>query len=133
MNRLVMSHQHSAGARLSVPPEARRSAKRLRIILSCMLALAASMFIQGCATSYGTALRRYTEAPDCCPSLAELPVEPLRPGDKKSFTMGEGSPAYRFDTGKSYFRAFTLPQGPYPYKVTVKSFVIGDNLKSAYI
>jgi hypothetical protein len=133
MNRLVTLLQHGADVRLSVPPEARRSAKRFRIILSCLLALAASMFVQGCASSYGTALRRYTKAPVCCVSLAELPVEPLQPGDKKSFDMGEGSPAYRFDTGKSYFRAFTLPQGPYPYKVTVKSFVIGDNLKSAYI
>jgi hypothetical protein len=136
---------HGAGVRMSVPPGighrapsdaagARRPAKSLRVILSCLLALAAPMLIQGCAAaSYGTALRRYTEVPVCCASLAELPVEPLRPGDKKSFTMGEGSPAYRFDTGKSYFRAFSLPQGPYPYKVTVKSFVIGDNLKSAYI
>jgi maltose operon protein len=95
--------------------------------------MAAALLIQACTTPYGTALRQYREVPVCCSSLAELPVEQLQVGDKQSFELGGGSPAYRFDTGKSYFRAFALPQGPYPYRVTVRSFFVGDRLKSAYL
>ena len=90
------------------------------------------IFIHGCAKPYGAVTQQHNEAPVCCNTLAELPVEPIRPGDKKSFDMGAGSNAYRFDTGKSYFRAFALPQGPYPYKVTVRSYLVGDDLRSAY-
>ena len=100
-------------------------------ILSVLLVLGLTVLFQGCAKPYSAVLRQYNEAPVCCSSLAELPVEPLRLGDSKSFDM-EGSPAYRFSTGKSYFRAFALPTGPYPYKVTVRSFLMGDDLRSAY-
>ncbi len=95
--------------------------------------LCAALFVQACAKSYSGAARQYREAPICCASLAELPVEPLQLGDKKSFDLAENSPVFRFETGKSYFRAFTLPQGPYPYRVTVHSYLVGGYLKSAYI
>lgn len=100
--------------------------------LPSLLVLGAVILIQGCAKPYGAVLRQYNEVPVCCTSLTELPVEPLRLGDKINFDMGDGSPAYQFDTGKSYFRAFALPKGPYPYKVTVRSFLIGDDLKTSY-
>jgi Maltose operon periplasmic protein precursor (MalM) len=109
------------------------SAKCFRGIFTYLLVLGTIISIQGCAKPYGTVLRDYTEAPICCTSLADLPVEPLLLGDKKSFDLGTGSPVYQFDTGKSYFRAFALPQGPYPYRVTVRSFIMGDNLKSTYL
>jgi hypothetical protein len=98
-----------------------------------LLLLGAAVIVQGCAKPYGTVVRQFGETPICCDSLAELPVEPLQLGDKKSFELGDGSPAYRFDTGKSYFRAFLLPQGPYPYRATVRSFLVGDTIKAAYL
>jgi hypothetical protein len=129
MIRLCSSYRKLLDARLTLRPGARH----LRKVLSCLFILETLLCIQGCAKPYGTALRLYSEAPDCCASPAELPVELLRQGDKKSFDLDAGSPAYRFNSGKSYFRAFSLPQGPYPYRVTVRSYIIGDNLKSAYI
>jgi len=93
----------------------------------------AAILIQGCAKPYGAVLRQFNEAPPCCTSLAELPVDSLHLGDTKSFDLGGNSPAYQFTTGKSYFRAFALPQGTYPYEVIVSSFLIGDDLKSAYL
>jgi len=95
--------------------------------------LCAALFVQACAKPYSGVVRQYREAPPCCASLAELPVEPLQLSDKNSFDLADNSPAFRFETGKSYFRAFTLPQGPYPYRVTVRSFLVGSYLKSAYI
>lgn len=98
-----------------------------------LIFLCAALFVQACAKPYSGVVRQYREASSCCVSLVELPVEPLQLGDKKSFELADNSPAFRFETGKSYFRAFTLPQGPYPYKVTVRSFLVGGYLKSAYI
>jgi hypothetical protein len=109
-------------------PESRLTL-RIGLNAASLLVLGAVTFIGGCAKPYGTVLRHYESAPVCCASLTELPVEPLKLGDKKSFDLGGGSPAYRFETGKSYFRAFALPQGPYPYRVTVSSYLVGDNLK----
>jgi hypothetical protein len=98
-----------------------------------ILFLCAALFVQACAKPYSGVLRQYREASPCCASLAELPVEPLQLGDTKSFDLADNSPAFRFETGKSYFRAFTLPQGPYPYRVTVRSYLVGGYLKSAYL
>ncbi len=102
-------------------------------VLRLLLVLGAALQFQACSTSYGTAVRQFREVPACCTSLAELPLQSIRMGDKESFELGEGAPAFRFETGKSYFRAFALPQGPYPYRVTVSSFLMGNRLKSAYL
>lgn len=102
-------------------------------LLMSLLFLCAALFVQACAKPYSGLMRQYREASTCCASLAELPVEPLQLGDKKSFDLADNSPVFRFDTGKSYFRAFALPQGPYPYRVTVRSYLVGGYLKSAYI
>ncbi len=103
-----------------------------RLFISILI-LCAALFVQACAKPYSGIMRQYREASPCCVSLAEIPVEPLQLGDKKSFDLADNSPVFRFETGKSYFRAFSLPQGPYPYKVTVRSFLVGGYLKSAYI
>ncbi len=112
-----------------VPDTGRRSDLRR---VATFLILGAIVLIQGCARPYGATLRQYVEAPPCCSSLTELPVEPIALGEKKSIELGKGSPAYEFETGKSYFRAYALPQ-KYPYRVTVSSFFVGEDLKSAYI
>jgi len=111
----------------------RRLSLRTRLHATSLLVLGSAIALVGCTKPYGAVLRQYNDAPACCASLAELTVEPLKLGDEKSFDLGGGSPAYRFETGKSYFRAFALPQGPYPYRVTVRSYFIGDDLKSAYL
>lgn len=98
-----------------------------------LLVLCAVFLLQGCATRYGSVVRHFREAPECCGSLSGLPVEPLQAGDRKGFSLGAGSPAFRFDSGKSYFRAFSLPQGPYPYTITLSSYLVGDFMKTAYL
>jgi maltose operon protein len=95
--------------------------------------LVTAVVVLGCSKRYATVVRELGEAPVCCASMEELPAEPLQVGDTRNFGLGAGSPAYRFATGKSHFRAFALPEGPYPYRVTVDSFLVGDHLKSAYL
>jgi hypothetical protein len=104
-----------------------------RCAFGLLFILCVTVFPQGCAKPYGTLVRHYREAPVCCNSMADLPVEPLLAGDKKNFELGANSPLYRFDTGRSFFRVFALPEGPSPYRVTVSSYLVGDYLKSSYI
>jgi len=99
---------------------------RCVIILSCI-------FISSCATPYKTVLNRYYEATVCCREFKEFQYEKLYIPDSKSFMIDENSQAFIFDTGKSYFKAFELPEYTVPYTITIKSYMLGDHIKSAYI
>jgi maltose operon protein len=88
----------------------------------------------GCATtSYEVVMTRYREAPICCKSFSVFSYEDLHPGDSKSFDLNDQSPAFTFDTGKSYFKAFRLPPFSAPYRIIIRSYILGDDLRSAYI
>jgi hypothetical protein len=92
------------------------------------------LFLAGCATtSYKVEMNKYRAAPVCCRSFSEFSFEELRSGESKSFDLNEESPAFVFDTGKSYFKAFRLPPSSAPYRVTVRSYILGNDLRSAYI
>jgi hypothetical protein len=92
------------------------------------------LFLAGCATtSYEVEINKYRAALVCCRSLSEFSFEELRLGDSKSFDLNEESPAFVFDTGKSYFKAFLFPRFSTPYRVTVRSYILGNDLRSAYI
>lgn len=85
-----------------------------------------SLLGTGCAAQYFTLLERYRNAPICCKSISEFSFESIEIGDKKGFYLKENSPAYMFKTGKSYFKAFVLPQSSYPYQVSVGSCVLAS-------
>jgi hypothetical protein len=86
--------------------------------------LCISLLGTGCAAQYFTLLESYRNAPICCKSISEFSFESIQIGDKKGFYFKEDSPAYMFKTGKSYFRAFVLPQSSYPYQVSVGSCIL---------
>lgn len=50
-------------------------------------------------------------APSCCSGLDQLPYEPLEAGFAGDVLIDSQAPAYRFETGKSFLRAFKLPAG----------------------
>jgi len=87
----------------------------------------------GCATPYETVIKSYQEASICCETMKDFVFESIAIGDSKSFDLNERFPAYLFDTGKSFFKAFALPQSSYPYQVSIKSYMLGGHIKSAYI
>lgn len=68
-------------------------------------------------------LERLRSAPVCCRALAQFPFEPLdlRKGGQVSFRIDHASPAFNFDGGKSYFKAFSLPPAKQFYSLTVRS------------
>jgi maltose operon protein len=98
-----------------------------------MLLVYLMISVWGCSVPYEKTISQYQTAPICCASVDKFSFETLRSGDSKSFDLNERSPAYQFLTGKSYFKAFLLPQSSYPYVVTVTSYMLGDSIQSAYI
>ena len=66
-------------------------------------------------------VRALSDAPSCCASLADLPFAPLDPSGRVVLDIDERSPAFAFETGKSFFAAFRLPDGPRPLEVSVTS------------
>lgn len=99
-----------------------------KILLMCL-----TILVSGCSVPYTKTITQYQNAAICCASIDKFSFETLQIGDSKSFDLNERSPAYQFFTGKSYFKAFLLPQSSYPYVITVTSYMLGDNIDSAYI
>jgi hypothetical protein len=95
--------------------------------------VAIAILLAGCAPSYKEVMQRYNEAPVCCASFSEFSYEELRPGDSKSFDLNDKSPAFAFDTGKSYFKAFRLPLFSGPYRITIWSEAFVNDIDSPHI
>lgn len=53
-------------------------------------------------------------------------MERLASPDDLRFEIDEGTPSFAFDTGRSPFRTFRLPEGG-PYTLTLSSYVVGDH------
>ncbi len=92
-----------------------------------------ALVFSGCATPYNTVIKDYQDTSIRCESMHEFNFESIQIGDSKSFDLNENSHAYLFDTGKSYFKAFVLPQLSYPYRVSISSYMLGDHIDLAYI
>jgi hypothetical protein len=111
-----------------IPKQGIRTALINDILLACSM-----IMVSGCSIPYAKTISQYENAALCCSSMDKFTFEALQVGDSKSFDLNEKSPAYQFLTGKSYFKAFLLPQSSYPYVVTVTSYMVGDTIDSAYI
>ncbi len=95
--------------------------------------LSMMLFIASCAATYQQAVDSLRDAKECCQSMAEFRYEPLPEGKRVDFTLDASSPAFRFETGKSYFKVFSLPKRPFPYYVRIKSFALGETVTAAHI
>jgi maltose operon protein len=100
---------------------------RLTIAVSlCALHLA------GCATSTaGTPasdagrLAAYQRASECCTDPAAFPFEPLPAAGSVRRRIDPTTPLFEFQSGRSHFAAYRLPDGDEPFRVRVKSFFEG--------
>ena len=69
----------------------------------------ASVVLASCATPVVEQTAALERAQVCCAAYSELSYPALELDKPKSVRLGEGSPAYVFDTGKSFFYAARLP------------------------
>ena len=87
--------------------------------------LAAAAALCSCAT-VAELTRELESKPVCCKSPAEFKYQPLDSAGPASFTLGEGSPVYAFDSGRSYFKAYALPEPLAARKLRVRSSPTGS-------
>lgn len=69
----------------------------------------------------------------CCRSFKEFGYERLRLPESKSFNINKDSRASSFSSGKSFFRAFALPEFSAPYTISIESYAQGKDLTDGYI
>jgi hypothetical protein len=97
------------------------------IILLLLLSSCAAM------VTYGTAVDSFRNATPCCTSMAQFKYDPLPSDEPVSFRLDENSDSFVFPSGKSYFKAFRLPNKEIPYRIHVKSFALGETIDKAHI
>ena len=78
----------------------------------------------------GNARRELGSAPVCCEKYEQFDFQPLKPNNTESVTIDTGSPAFTFDSGKSYFKAFRLPVRGKSYFIVVKSYFVDKEKRS---
>ncbi len=59
--------------------------------------------------------------PTCCSGIDQMPFEPLEPSFAGDVLIDTQAPAYSFETGKSFFRAFSLPAGGPSFEIRLYS------------
>jgi maltose operon protein len=64
-------------------------------------------------------------APPCCASPAQFSFEPLRLGEQLNVRIDAGRPAFEFQSGKSYFLAYRLPDSTTPIEIIIRSWFHG--------
>lgn len=91
--------------------------------------------IVSCATmvSYEDASESLRKAVSCCDSIAQFSYTPLVEDGGVSFRLDASSDAFNFQSGKSYFRAFRLPEKALPYRIRVTSSALGEHIRKAHI
>lgn len=101
----------------------------MRYILMAILAFSLS----ACALPFRDVMRHYDDAPICCTSFKEFDYEKLALPASIKFKIDQHSTASSFSTGKSFFKAFELPEYSSPYNINIRSFMIDDAVKTGYI
>ncbi len=90
---------------------------------ACVLTLFASTLI-GCATgnrAQENMAAKVRSTPACCETMKQFPFAELALG-KTEITIDEKAPAFIFESGKSLFRAYSLPRTDNALKVTLRSY-----------
>src|SRR3990170_1971900 len=82
--------------------------------------LVSCFMLAACSGGYSNVMARYKDARICCQSPRNFSYEELKLGDSKMLELDDNSPAFHFDTGKSYFKAFSLPPYAGPYEISVQ-------------
>ncbi len=77
--------------------------------------------------SQDAALQALEAAPNCCNGLSDLPYAPLPANFSGSVVIDRNASAFEFKTGKSFFRAFRLPEAGRSFEIRLYSQV-GDTV-----
>jgi len=70
-------------------------------------------------------LDQLKNAKECCESPSKFPYQTLTQKQTINIQIDKSFPAYTFESGKSYFVTYRLPDSAAPYKITIKSYFNG--------
>jgi maltose operon protein len=95
------------------------------LLLACVL-------VSSCATDkpVNPVSRDLESAAVCCTKYEEFHFQELKLNDNESFAIDTGSPAFKFDGGESYFKAFSLPVQGRSYFIVVSSYFVDKDKRS---
>lgn len=71
------------------------------------------------------AIDHLEQSPVCCQSLSGISYAPFPADTTGKISIDSASPAFEFDTGKSFFVAYTLPDRALPYRLVANSYPVG--------
>lgn len=89
------------------------------------LAILFCIAFTGCAQTIESAKQAQSTARSCCTTIAQLPYEDLEPNNHQiTFDITTNSPYFNFESGGSYFKAFSLkPSLKSNKKLSLKSYI----------
>jgi hypothetical protein len=89
---------------------------------------------QDSALTLAQAKQQLQKATPCCGSFADFSYQTPLPWRPQKFELGSSSPVASLNGVRSYFLAFSLPQGAkLPYRVAVKSELNGRWVHNSYL
>ncbi len=99
-----------------------------------LLAVAASAMLTACVTPVRELTSMLQQTPVCCTGYGEFKYIPLEIDKPRSVRLAKESPAFAFDSGKSYFYAARLPPYSSPLLLTIESegVVAGEDRTSVF-
>jgi maltose operon protein len=71
--------------------------------------------------SVTSARQALADASICCDTIVEIPFQPIPVNFSGDVTLDATAPAYCFDSGKSFFRAFALPKDSKSFEIRLYS------------
>jgi hypothetical protein len=91
--------------------------------------------LESCApvVTYEKAMDSLSRSANCCTSIAQFRYDHLVEGEDVNFKLNESSDAFAFQTGKSYFKLFRLPDKELPYSIRIRSFDVDNTANNILV
>ena len=105
---------------------------RIEKLKTLALAWLAASLVSSCAAVKPLEKDRQelAAAQTCCESYAQFHFKPLDFRETERIIINRESPVFQFDTGKSYFQAFSLPMPGKSYSIIVSSYLVEQKTRS---
>ena len=87
----------------------------------------------GCASQTASLIDSLNSKPLCCNSFSDMQFSVIPLNELTSISIGPEDEAFRFDEGKSYFKAFSLPARTGAYSVELTTLLVGQWIDTAHV
>lgn len=94
--------------------------------------LLSALLLTGCASQVAKLSTDLENQPSCCSTLAELSFDSLSAEKETRFPVGPGDKVFNFASGKSYVKAFELPQNGQFSGLEVRTYLMGQYIPTAH-